>query len=183
MQRLPRQHQKSSSKTITVEINGEVYQFKIHKDDSPVLRKMDESSKPTIHSIVTVEAFNIDGEYKKRLGQLYFDFYDSQYLTALTTKGIDLNSRRTPTFKEIARKNAERHNEYNMVWAMYCSLSDGISYDNADGLNDFMSEFGYEDAEKAIRVYDACRVIWDKWQQLGIDVYDLANALQENYEL
>ncbi len=183
MQRLPKHYQRSTTKTITVKIEEETYEFKIHKDDSRVLRQMDKSIKPTIHSLVTIEVLKIDGEDEKRLGQLDFDFYDSQYLTALITRGIDLNSRRTPRVKEIARKNAERHDEYNMVWAMYCSLTDGILYDNADSLNDFICDLGYKDVERAIEVYDACRNSWDKWQQLGIDLYELANALRENYEL
>ena len=67
--------------------------------------------------------------------------------------------------------------------ALYCFLSDGIAYNNSDGLKDFMEEFGYEDEVKGGSIYNACKRAWDKWQPFGINSYDLANWMQEKFEL
>lgn len=81
--------------------------------------------------------------------------------------------------------------EDDLRFALYCFLSDGIAYNNAKDFEDFCNEFGYDiynyngmtNAE-SMRVYKACGRNYDKWQELcNIDIYDIANWMQEEYEL
>ena len=69
------------------------------------------------------------------------------------------------------------------IEALYYFLQDGISYNNAQDIDDFQSEFGYTKVSECLKVYNGCKAAWEKWQEFGIDPYDLANWLQEEYNL
>ena len=74
-----------------------------------------------------------------------------------------------------------------LINALYCFLSDGIAYRNANDKYDFAYEFGYdkyEDRKRLNEVWQGCMSAYDKWTSLcDIDIYDLSNWLQETYDL
>ena len=72
-----------------------------------------------------------------------------------------------------------------LINAFYCFLSDGIAYNNARDIDDFASEFGYDKVSDLLKAYDGCKDAWEKWQAIcgDIDGYELANWLQETYNL
>ena len=68
--------------------------------------------------------------------------------------------------------------------AFYYFLSDGISYNNAKDIDDFQSEFGYTKVSECLDAYNGCKDAYDKWTNLcDIDIYDICNWMQEEYEL
>ena len=67
--------------------------------------------------------------------------------------------------------------------AFYFFLGDGIAYKNANDIDDFQSEFGYEDVSECKKVYEGCKRAWYKWEDFGIDPYNLSNWMQEKYDL
>lgn len=71
-----------------------------------------------------------------------------------------------------------------LINAFYCFLSDGIAYINARDIDDFQSEFGYTKVSECTQVYNACKRAYEKWMNVGgIDIYDICNWLQDEYNL
>ena len=63
-------------------------------------------------------------------------------------------------------------------------LSDGIAYNNAKDIDDFQSEFGFTKVSECTKAYNGCKDAYDKWTSLcDIDIYEITNWLQEEYEL
>mgnify|MGYP003571252356 CR=1 FL=1 len=79
--------------------------------------------------------------------------------------------------------NTDKLDSKELVNAFYCFLTDGISYKNAEDILDFKDEFGYTNSKECRRVYEACKESYETWQSFGIDIFDLSNWLQENYNL
>ena len=68
--------------------------------------------------------------------------------------------------------------------AFYFFLSDGIAYNNAKDIDDFQSEFGYTKVSECVDAYNGCKDAYDKWTRLcDINIYDICNWMQEEYEL
>ena len=74
--------------------------------------------------------------------------------------------------------------EDDLRTAFYYFLSDGIAYANATDIDDFASEFGYTKPSKCIEAYNGCKKEYEDWKSLtDIDIYDIANWMQETYNL
>lgn len=88
------------------------------------------------------------------------------------------------TFNYYSNCNDYELNEDGLREAFYFFLSDGISYDNAKDIDDFQSEFGYTKVSDCIKAYNGCKDAYDKWASLcDINIYDICNWMQEEYEL
>lgn len=68
-----------------------------------------------------------------------------------------------------------------MIEAFDSFLSDCISANQS--IDDFQSEFGYENVSDCIRTYKACKEELEAWKNFFIDPYDLDNWLRETYDL
>ena len=75
----------------------------------------------------------------------------------------------------------EQMKEKELIEAFECFLSDCISGDQT--IDDFQSEFGYENVSECIRVYNACKAELEAWKNFFIDPYDLDNWLRDRYDL
>ena len=67
--------------------------------------------------------------------------------------------------------------------AFYFFLSDGISFYNAGSIDEFAAEFGYDKPSQLLDAYEGCKDAWFKWKPFGINAWNLANWLQEKYDL
>ena len=68
--------------------------------------------------------------------------------------------------------------------AFYFFLSDGIAYANAQDIDDFDSEFGYDKVSALLKAWHGCKDAYEKWQGFsGIDIYDLCNWMQDEYDI
>ena len=63
---------------------------------------------------------------------------------------------------------------------LYALLMDGLAYENCFNLADFMVEFGYEDEDKARKVYKACERQCNKLHRLF--TVEEIEQLQEEFE-
>lgn len=79
--------------------------------------------------------------------------------------------------------NKAKLDEQELASALWCFLTDGISYENAQDIDDFQSEFGYTKVSECQRAYEGCKKAHEKWKKFNLDACDLANWLQEKYEL
>lgn len=140
------------------------------------------------HQVITSDITVKDGSGN----YITFPFYDSIATTEAVLwgveKGIFGKGARSLTRGERVRVNKDRHKTYNIAWAAYCGLTDGIMYANSESIGDFQQEFGYEGEIECIQVYDTCKKIWEEWSKLELpggieDLWDLANKIQEEYEL
>ena len=68
-----------------------------------------------------------------------------------------------------------------MIEAFESFLSDAIAANQS--IDDFQSEFGYENVSECIRVYNSCKEELEAWKNFFIDPYDLANWLRDEYDL
>lgn len=68
-----------------------------------------------------------------------------------------------------------------MIKAFENFLSDCIAANQS--IDDFQSEFGYENVSDCIRTYNACKEELEAWKNFFIDSYDLDNWLRETYDL
>ncbi len=72
--------------------------------------------------------------------------------------------------------------EYDLLFAFYCFLLDGIYYHDYS-YGEFLRAFGYDYFDgKGKRAYNGCRNEWYKWMDFKIDPYKLSNWLQEKYD-
>ena len=71
--------------------------------------------------------------------------------------------------------------DMEMIEAFDSFLSDCISADQS--IDDFQSEFGYENVSDCIRTYNACKRELEAWKNFFIDPYDLENWLRAAYDL
>ena len=71
--------------------------------------------------------------------------------------------------------------EDGLVNAFYCLLSDAVAYANAEDIDDFQREFGYDKVSECIEAYNGCKDAYEKLQKFNLDIYDALNFLQENY--
>lgn len=71
--------------------------------------------------------------------------------------------------------------EKDCIEAFEMFLSDCISANQS--VDDFQSEFGYENVSECIRVYNACKKELEAWKNFFIDPYDLDNWLRDTYDL
>jgi len=141
------------------------------------------NGQKVIHSRVTITDTN---GYS-----IGFDFYGSvaDYDAILKSKERNWNgTKRHVGLSERINRNKERHSEYNIIWAAYCTLTDALSYANAEDIDDFAGELGYEKISEALQAYNGCKEAWDKWSEMDLpdnceDLYDLANHWQDKYEL
>lgn len=72
--------------------------------------------------------------------------------------------------------------ENDVLNALYCFLDDGIA--GKMSFSEFASEFGYdEDSRKAEKIWRTCKRATAKFERIAgnDDIYDLINALQEEY--
>lgn len=69
----------------------------------------------------------------------------------------------------------------DMIAAFEDFISECISADQS--IDDFQSEFGYENVSECIRIYNACKESLEAWKNFFIDPYDLDNWLRDTYDL
>lgn len=62
---------------------------------------------------------------------------------------------------------------------LFCS--DATSGDMT--VEEFKEEFGYNDADKLFRTYNACKEVLVNFRHLGLDPYELGNYLREKYNI
>lgn len=141
------------------------------------------SGHQVITSDITVE--DRHGNY------ITFPFYDS----IATTEAIYLGRVKVlrggyNNLSPLQRRNANngRHMTSSIVEAVYCGLTDALTFANAKNIDDFQEEFGYEKVSECIRAYEGCKKCWEDWSTLVLpedveDLWDLANKMQEEYEL
>lgn len=79
--------------------------------------------------------------------------------------------------------NDERLSAKDLKEALYFFLSDGINFYNTGSIDEFAAEFGYDKPSQLLDAYEGCKDAWCKWKPFGIDACDLANWLQEKYDL
>lgn len=73
-------------------------------------------------------------------------------------------------------------NEINLIEAFYCFIGDAIS--GNDSFENFCSELGYdEDSIKALKIYKECVKANKRSENLGIDLYELSNYIQEEFNV
>lgn len=77
----------------------------------------------------------------------------------------------------------ETLDEGGLVYAFYCFLDDGTCYANNQDIDDFFNEFGYNKVTDCINAYNGCKKAYEDWQKTGIDIFEIANYLQETYNL
>ena len=78
--------------------------------------------------------------------------------------------------------NYKMLDEDDLREAFYCFLSDGISYVESEDIDDFQNNFGYTKVSECLKAYNECKEAYEKWSELtNIDIYDIANWLQEKY--
>jgi len=83
-----------------------------------------------------------------------------------------LDGKRTLDFKE-------------RVYALYCFISDAISYDEYKNIDSFAEAFGYNKPSEAIKAFEGCRSAFWRMKDLGLhdnDLYEFNNHLQNTYE-
>lgn len=71
-----------------------------------------------------------------------------------------------------------------LLSAFHCFLDDCICAKN--DFNEFCADLGYDnDSIKALRIYRECQRSLKKYDRIfsSVDIYDLANYLQEKYEI
>lgn len=74
-------------------------------------------------------------------------------------------------------------NAKDLKEALYFFLSDGINFYNTGSIDEFAAEFGYDKPSQLLDAYEGCKDAWCKWKPFGIDACNLANWLQEKYDL
>ena len=79
--------------------------------------------------------------------------------------------------------NDKRLNAKDLKEALYFFLSDGMSFYNAGSIDEFAAEFGYDKPSQLLDAYEGCKDAWFKWKQFGINACNLADWLQEKYDL
>lgn len=113
------------------------------------------------------------------------DGYVKQHHKVLVRIGDVHTTFRHTTFNYYC--NDYELNEDGLREAFYYFLSDGIAYRNAKDIFDFADEFGYdkyEDLKRLKKAWKGCMAAYDKWTKLcDIDIYDICNWMQEEYEL
>lgn len=60
-----------------------------------------------------------------------------------------------------------------------CVLNDAIAYGNSISLDDFMSEFGYENRMEGANAYNGCKKAYDFFEDREIDIYETLNQFDE----
>lgn len=79
-------------------------------------------------------------------------------------------------------QKGEMSSDFNIL---YCAVLDASCYENADSLEDFASEFGYdlwEDRKEAEKAFNGCKTAYESIIRLfGTDGYELLLAIGENY--
>ena len=79
------------------------------------------------------------------------------------------------------RNDVDSMTEKNCIEAFEMFISDCISANQS--IDDFQSEFGYENVSECIRIYNACKESLEAWKNFFIDPYDLDNWLRDTYDL
>ena len=68
--------------------------------------------------------------------------------------------------------------EKDLQSALYCFLSDATA--GKESFEDFCGEFGYDtDSRKAEKIHRECQKSAEKAERLFVDIYEVANALNE----
>lgn len=75
--------------------------------------------------------------------------------------------------------------EKNCIEAFEMFISDCISADQNETIDEFCQEFGYDSSNisECIRVYEACKKEMEAWKNFFIDPYELDDWLRETYDL
>lgn len=83
------------------------------------------------------------------------------------------------------RSDVDIMTEKDRIEAFEMFLSDCISADQNETIDDFCSEFGYDSSNisECIRVYEACKKELEAWKNFFINPYDLDNWLRDTYDL
>ena len=72
----------------------------------------------------------------------------------------------------------------DLILAFYCFLSDGITYVDYQNIDVFQVAFGYSKVNECLKAYNDCKEAFHKWSELtDIDIFEMNNWLQENYNL
>lgn len=80
--------------------------------------------------------------------------------------------------------NDAKLNDNDKICALYCFVSDCISYANARDMQDFANEFGYDDYKELNKIWKGIKREYEKWQSItDIDILDFSNYLTDNYEV
>jgi adenine-specific DNA methylase len=74
--------------------------------------------------------------------------------------------------------------ETDLIFALYCCVSDALNYVDYPEKSDFAAAFGftYEEAKQANQAYNSCRRLYEKLEGTGFDLYELARFLFDKYD-
>lgn len=78
------------------------------------------------------------------------------------------------------------NNRDGHISALYCYLSDAISYANAEDIDDFQAEFGYEKVSECLQAYEGCEEAYRNLIELLKNedlIYDSINKIQEIWNI
>lgn len=73
----------------------------------------------------------------------------------------------------------------DLAQAVSCFFSDALAYAQADDIDDFMYNFGYEKPSEALKAYNACKSTFEDAQSMGYgesEICDILNYLSEEWE-
>jgi hypothetical protein len=84
---------------------------------------------------------------------------------------------------ENFRKGKKELNDEDLIFCFKCFLDDAISYYDNQDINDFASEFGYDDIKACLRAWKGCKVQYEKVKKLGLNDDDLINIFNKIVEL
>lgn len=79
------------------------------------------------------------------------------------------------------RNDIDSMTEKNCIEAFEMFIFDCVSANQS--IDDFQSEFGYENVSECIKIYNACKESLEAWKNFFIDPYDLDNWLRDTYDL
>lgn len=77
----------------------------------------------------------------------------------------------------------EQLSEDNLIWALYCAVTDAAAAMDYDNIEDFRKEF-YAPGIKSSTIrksYETCQRMAEEFAQIG-DIYGMANEMREKYE-
>ena len=73
--------------------------------------------------------------------------------------------------------------DLELVNALFCFLSDAITYLDYSDIDEFQSEFGYEKVSQCLKVFNGCKKSYEDWEKTGLPLCEMAGYLQETYNI